>query len=83
MIGAIDYNSAAGSAEALHSERLKKEKKVISDNAAQEFYDKATENQKEVESRKELIMAELKRQEEVYRKNQESRQYEQTGRLLG
>jgi len=83
MVSAIENNSAAGSTEAIRSEALRKEKKVISDSAAQDFYEKATENQKEVESRKELIMAELKRQEEVYRKNQESRQYEQTGRLLG
>lgn len=83
MVGAIENNSASGSTEAIRSEARMKERKVISDNAAHDFYDKATESQKEVESRKELIMAELKRQEEVYRKNQENRQYEQTGRLLG
>jgi len=83
IVDEINHISAVTSANEIRSEALKKDKKVESDNAAQDFYEKASANQKEVVERKEAIMAELKRQEEIYRQNRENQQYEQTGRLLG
>lgn len=83
IVDEINHISAVTSANEIRSEVLKKDKRVESDNAAQDFYEKASANQKEVVERKEAIMAELKRQEEIYRQNRENQQYEQTGRLLG
>lgn len=83
IVDEINHISAVTSANEIRSEVLKKDKRVESDNAAQYFYEKASANQKEVVERKEAIMAELKRQEEIYRQNRENQQYEQTGRLLG
>jgi len=83
IVDEINHISAVTSANEIRSEALKKDKKVESDNAAQDFYEKASASQKEVVERKEAIMAELKRQEEIYRQNRENQQYEQTGRLLG